>query len=162
MKTTRQRHDIRHLTAADVMTTEVISIREEATADELLALFGQHRLRSVPVLDNAGRLSGVASTTDLVRTEIESRMQPGSDFYQNCYPEIDIWAIPPEADLSQRRVFEIMGHPPVTATPYETLPVLARRMRTEGVHLLVVTQEGAIRGVVSTMDILDAVAGLEG
>lgn len=55
------------LTAGDLMTHPVYSIRERATLAEVATLMHQYRVNPVPVLDDAGKIVGLVSRTDLVR-----------------------------------------------------------------------------------------------
>lgn len=52
--------------AADVMTTDIISVAEDTTVEAVAQLLGTHRIRRVPVL-RQGRLTGLVSRADLVR-----------------------------------------------------------------------------------------------
>ena len=54
------------LTAGAVMSRRVISVTEATSVEEVARLFGNERIRSVPVL-NEGRLVGVVSRADLLR-----------------------------------------------------------------------------------------------
>jgi CBS domain-containing protein len=54
------------LTAGAVMSTRVISVTEATELDEVVQLFSNERIRSVPVLSE-GRLVGVVSRADLLR-----------------------------------------------------------------------------------------------
>ncbi len=54
------------LTAGAVMSTRVISVTEATDLDEVVQLFSNERIRSVPVLSE-GRLVGVVSRADLLR-----------------------------------------------------------------------------------------------
>src|ERR1039458_8440945 len=54
------------LTAADVMTKDVISVKKETTIRELAELFARHRISSAPVVDDSGKMIGIVTETDLV------------------------------------------------------------------------------------------------
>ena len=53
----------------DVMTSPVLTLREEAAAFEALLEMVSHRIHHLPVLDRHGTAVGVVSTTDLVQLE---------------------------------------------------------------------------------------------
>jgi CBS domain-containing protein len=48
------------------MTAEVVCGREDITVQELVHILRQHQITGVPVLDGAGTLLGVVSTTDII------------------------------------------------------------------------------------------------
>lgn len=54
----------RHRRVADLMTKDVITIRPEAPAYEAAALMLDHRISSVPVVDDHGTLVGLVTQTD--------------------------------------------------------------------------------------------------
>jgi len=55
------------LTASDIMTTEVITVRKETTLKELARLFYENHINGVPVVDDDDRLIGIICESDLVR-----------------------------------------------------------------------------------------------
>jgi CBS domain-containing protein len=52
--------------AEDVMTRDLVSVGEEASADEIARLMEKHNIRRVPVLKD-GKLAGIVSRADLLR-----------------------------------------------------------------------------------------------
>jgi CBS domain-containing protein len=52
--------------AKDVMSAPLISISEDATAEEAARLMGERGIKKLPVI-NEGRLVGIVTSTDLVR-----------------------------------------------------------------------------------------------
>ena len=49
------------------MTREVVTLRPEAHADEVVKAMARHRLRRIPIVDAAGHVRGIVSKTDLLR-----------------------------------------------------------------------------------------------
>ena len=54
-------------TAAELMTTTVYSIRDDATIEEVAELMYEQEVNPVPVLNPQRRLVGIISRSDLVR-----------------------------------------------------------------------------------------------
>lgn len=52
--------------AADIMTSPVISLRENSHVAELFATFASHGINHVPVIDAGGRLAGIITRLDLL------------------------------------------------------------------------------------------------
>ncbi len=50
---------------SDVMTKNLITIHKDATLREAAALFAEHRIRALPVVDDDGRIIGLITTSDL-------------------------------------------------------------------------------------------------
>ena len=57
------------LTAADVMTRDVITVKKETTIRDLAELFARHRISSAPVVDDSGAMIGIVTETDLVEQD---------------------------------------------------------------------------------------------
>ena len=55
--------------ARDVMTVNVISVKEDAPIHEVVSLLLKHRISAVPVVDAAQRVIGIVSEGDLIRPE---------------------------------------------------------------------------------------------
>jgi CBS domain-containing protein len=54
-------------TVADVMTSEFIYVRTDTKLTRVLQLMIDHRLRSVPAIDNEHRLEGIIARRDVLR-----------------------------------------------------------------------------------------------
>ena len=62
--------DLRAMRAADVMHANPRTLNASALAVDAVALMEQHRITSVLVLDEAGRLCGALNTNDLMRAKV--------------------------------------------------------------------------------------------
>lgn len=60
------RLDVDIFTAGDIMTEPVVSVRENAGIIETLRLMRAHKIRRVPVVNQAGSLFGIVSADDLI------------------------------------------------------------------------------------------------
>ncbi len=55
----------------DMMTTKVISIREDTPIEEIAAIMTEKRINRIPVLNEKGELMGIVSRQDLVKSLIK-------------------------------------------------------------------------------------------
>ncbi|MCC6314282.1 MAG: CBS domain-containing protein [Thermomicrobiales bacterium] len=55
------------VTAAQLMSAPVYTIRQEATLSQVATLMSERKVNPVPVVDNANHMVGMVSRTDLVR-----------------------------------------------------------------------------------------------
>jgi CBS-domain-containing membrane protein len=60
------------LTAADLMTSPVVTVKAEATLSEMARLMRSRHLRRLPVLDQTGALVGMVSQVDLLKVFFRS------------------------------------------------------------------------------------------
>jgi CBS domain-containing protein len=54
-------------TVTDVMTQEFIYVRPDTKLTRVLQLMVEHRIRSVPVIDDGHRLAGIIAREDILR-----------------------------------------------------------------------------------------------
>ena len=55
------------LTAGDLMSAPVISVRDTATLTQVATVMTEHRFYAIPVVNPEGKLSGLVTRTDIVR-----------------------------------------------------------------------------------------------
>lgn len=60
--------DVASLTAGDLMTTDLVTIRGDAEDFELAETFADAKVRRLPVVDADGNLTGVVTLDDLIAT----------------------------------------------------------------------------------------------
>lgn len=59
--------------AADIMAAPAVTVREDATALEIMTIFTARKINRVPVLDASGNLAGIVSRADLLRAQTAPR-----------------------------------------------------------------------------------------
>jgi CBS domain-containing protein len=159
----KKRKDLRvsaSLTAADVMAREVKTVPQSMRVKDLIQSLAHRKVSGVPAVDEYGKLAGVISETDIVRAQAHLT---GKDFYYTFY-EYDPFAgqvglfgecIPKVLDM---QVADLMTREVIMALPQESLPIVIRRMLAHGIHRLIVAEEKVILGLISTLDIMQALA----
>jgi CBS domain-containing protein len=130
----------------DVMSPDVACVREDASLDSIATLFLEEGLTAVPVLDAEGRPLGLVSKTDLLR-EVRDRGEiPEAGVLLRGF-HIDRSVATTASDVMTPLVFAVLEN----ATLAQAVPL----MTFEGVHHApVVTSEGRVVGVLSSMDVL--------
>jgi CBS domain-containing protein len=61
---------VRSKNAADIMAAPAITVREDTTIFEIMALFTRHNINRVPVVDGSGKLTGIVSRADIIRAPL--------------------------------------------------------------------------------------------
>ncbi len=129
------------LRVADLMTIDPITVELEATIEVAEELMRRHRVSGLPVVDQAGRLIGVISQTDILYLDV---------------PAVRALIRNRERGV---RVHEVMSAPPVTIDASASIQDAAIRMHTEHIHRLVAVDEhGRPVGVISAMDFVTLAA----
>lgn len=142
--------------AADVMQRSVITVREDWDIREALRLFEEKRISGAPVLDRNGDLVGVLSLTDLARAEAlrASRAATSeSEYYRTVLPE----EFPPGFQVERYDaipVGEVMTPVVIDASEDTPVPRLAALMIDLHIHRVIITRDGKLAGIVSSLDLL--------
>lgn len=126
---------------AELMQRNVRTISSDASVAEVVLSLADAHVSGMPVLDKGGRMIGVVSATDILTAEAEAESQ-----------RID------RELLQETSVREIMTARPYTVAPDEEVREAARQMLYADVHRLFVADGDRLVGVISTTDIVRAVA----
>ena len=131
------------LLVKDSMTREVAVLSPQATAAEALGLCRERRIRHLPVLEE-GWLVGIVSDRDL----------------RSATPAL---GDPERASaLEEIRISEVMTREVVTARPDDPIEEAANRMRERRIGCLPVVEAGALVGVITSSDVMEALVYLVG
>jgi CBS domain-containing protein len=143
----------------DVMAKHVVAIHPEDGVSDALRMMLENRVSALPVVDGEDRCVGVISATDLLQLaqnlggELEALQQAEGLSRVLLEEQLE------RTGFSDQIVKEVMTHTAVTVNPDATLTAAAAAMIQNKVHRLAVTNaRGKLLGIVSTMDIIQAVA----
>ena len=143
------------LTAKDFITSNVYSMTEETGLKELAAMFVEHRVTAMPVVDEDGKLVGMVSQTDLVEQDKPLHIPTVISLFD--------WVIYLESEkkfqdevkkVTARKVSEICSREPVTCGPDTPLSEIASLMVDNKVHLVPVVEKDVLVGVVARLDLI--------
>lgn len=126
---------------AELMQRNVRTITSEASVAEVVLSLADAHVLGLPVVDKGGRMIGVVSASDVLTAEAEA----GSESVGR-------------PALEEASVRDIMTPRPYTVTPDEDVREAARQMLYADVHRLFVAEGDRLVGVISTTDIVRAVA----
>ena len=155
------------VTAGDLMTKELITLTPEMTLSEMDTVLVRQGVSGAPVVE-FGRLVGVASQADLVRTLWEGQHEAAqhANYYSSPYP-LPISALEFIAkdstlgreQLVEQKVRDIMTADPLVVHPEDPIDQVADRMVREQIHRLPVTDQpsGDLIGIISSLDLVTAI-----
>ena len=151
------------LTAQDIMQTTVLTVSTSTPLSEVERLLSENRISGVPVTEEAGHIVGVISMRDLIEHYSEDPgTRPGgfSSFYnmpseELAEEELESLELPEE---SQETAGEVMTAAVYTIEADADLPGISRKMVDMNIHRILVEDDGKTVGLISTMDILKALA----
>ena len=151
------------IVARDIMTRNVITVSMELDLQAAALVFAAHGISGAPVIDQDRMLVGVLSGRDLVRhtarmladapnparftrAELTTLAELRHDF---------------EAHGGSLKITDIMTPYAVSASEETPAVELAQIMCREKVHRVLILDEGRLTGIVSSMDIVRAVANTD-
>lgn len=157
---------------SELMQRDVATLSADATAEEAISTFEEYHISGAPVVDGGGTLIGVLSASDIARREHVSndRIQTErSEYYLQVardesrddavfdeapFPQSDY---SPEA-MAGARVRDWMNPSVVSVEPSASVRDACRIMAGESIHRVLVVEEGKLVGILSSFDVVRAVA----
>jgi CBS domain-containing protein len=167
----------------DLMQRDVVSVAPDLTLRELVEVLAEHGVSGVPVV-TIGRVIGVVSTTDIFDfreetrgtaspsdeldgVELARRRSPGSaEFFFGVGDPADsdtlellrtsrdrTWDL-----LDEYTVADVMTRDVVSQPSSATVKKAAQYMLDAGIHRILVIDAGELKGIITTTDIVRAVA----
>jgi CBS domain-containing protein len=147
------------LTAKDIMTTEVVTVKPDTSIEDLASILVKHQISGVPVVDDAGKLYGIVTEHDLISRNKRLHIPTVISFLDAAiYLESSRKFEEDVRRLAATKVGDICTRKVVTITEDMTLVDIATVMDEKKVHLLPVMKSGAVAGVVGKRDLVRAVA----
>lgn len=129
------------MTVAELMQRNVKTVGSEVSVAEAIVSLADGHISGMPVVDGNGKMIGVLSTTDVLTAEAEADDSTAR-----------------QALLENTAVKDIMTPRTFTIAPDQDIREAARQMLYADVHRLFVTEGDRVVGIVSTTDIVRAVA----
>ncbi|MCP1672939.1 CBS domain-containing protein [Natronocella acetinitrilica] len=130
-----------HYRVRDVMSADPVTVAPELSLRETQALFEKHGFNGMPVVDHAGKLTGVVTKMDILRA---FTLNPAH-------------IVPPYTEIMGEPVATVMTRAPVTVKPDTPLTrVLQQLVELRIKSLPVVDNTDTLVGIVAREDILEA------
>jgi CBS domain-containing protein len=147
-------------TVAELMNRDLLTVTPATPLSEAIHLFVDRQISGLPVVDDAGKLVGVISESDLMWRE------KGLDrpLYLMFLDSVIYLQNPVERDRDLHKVLgqtvgEVMTEGAISITADATLPTAARIMHDKKIHRLpVVDAEDRPIGIITQGDIVRAIA----
>jgi CBS domain-containing protein len=151
------------LVARDVMERHVISLSPDDPLGNVQRLFSEEAIHGAPVVDETGRVLGVVSSIDLLRAAVDARETADAADSRYLSELIEYspsaWRLDEEAVSGDLRVSDVMSEGAVCVGADDPIAVVARTLREQRVHRVLVVEDDRLCGIISSFDL---VALLEG
>jgi CBS domain-containing protein len=143
----------------ELMNPDVVALQPDLPVPKAQALLADRSVSGAPVVDDSGRIVGVVSQNDLVRSAAhpDSAGHRGVFFTSDAdFADLGETLLPSSAlfvrDVMSRRVHHVARDTGVA--------IAANIMRERRIHRLLVTERGLLVGVVTSLDLLRVVEEL--
>ena len=132
------------------MAKKLITVRPDTPLSVVRQLMTEHNIRHLPVIDGDGMLVGIISDRDM-RSALPSSLL-GKEAYERALERV-----------VTHRADEIMTANPLTVSVYYTIQDTLLVMRQKRVGAFpVIDENGYLRGILSTRDLLSSLANVMG
>jgi CBS domain-containing protein len=146
----------REVTAAEIMTTDVVTVAPDTPVAEVAAAMGRRGVSGVPVVDAGRKVVGVISEKDFLTRMGVQDAKNFMSLVASCLMTKGCVALPMETALAR----DIMNSPALTVAPATPVKDIARLFTQNGINRVPVTgPDGRLLGLVSRADIVEAAMG---
>jgi len=147
------------LKAKDIMTSEIITVNEKISVQELAGILAANSISGVPVLDDNDKLIGIVTENDLIdqnkKVHIPTVMSILDSFVFLENP------VRLEKDLQKMagtKAGEICSAEIISVNPETPLDELATLMAEKNIHTLPVLKNDQIIGIIGKTDIIKVIS----
>ena len=121
---------------SEIMTKEVVVVTPSQKLLDVKHIFEKKNFHHhIPVTEN-GKLKGMISLVDFLFAIKQASLDDEEEVYHNLF------------------VKDIMRESPITTHPSSTLKMVAEELSKGDVHAITITEDGYLKGIASTADII--------
>jgi CBS-domain-containing membrane protein len=142
--------------AMDVMTSEVITVDENASVAEVAKLLSERGISAVPVVDNETRVIGMVSEGDLLH-----RAETGTEQRRSWWLEMIASTNQRASDYIKSHsglVKDVMTRDVISVSDTTTVADIAILLETNRIKRVPVVRDGKLAGIVSRANLVRALA----
>jgi CBS-domain-containing membrane protein len=146
----------RAVTAAEIMTADVVAVRPDTPVAEVAAAMGRRGVSGVPVVDAEHKVVGVISEKDFLSRMGVVEPRNFMSLVADCLMTKGCVALPIKVALAE----DLMSSPAVTVAPDTPVKDIAMLLTQKSINRVAVTDPaGRLLGLVSRGDIVKATMG---
>jgi len=150
-----------NLTAADIMQRDVIVVYDSDTLQTAMQAMTENHVTGLPVVNMKSKCVGVITSSDILNYEQEHSeftSEANADMARHFNPDSGQWESVRVTsfaleEFGEVRVSEVMSPDLVSVEPESPILEVARRMRDEKIHrVIVLSQDYRLHGIISAFD----------
>ena len=147
-------------TVADIMERDPISVGRDDDVESVIRVLREHELPGVPVVDGSGKLVGIITENDLILRDEQADLHlphhldiMGGVIYLESMKHFEGRVKKAFASKAE----DMMTAKPITVAPDASLEEAAKLIAEHKHNRLPVVEDGRLVGVVTRLDVLDAI-----
>ena len=143
------------ITAADIMTTELITVTPDMDIAGAAKILLENRFNGLPVVDDSGRLVGILCQSDLIAQQKKLPIPTLFTFLEGVIQLTSSRQIEKQVrKIAAITVSEAMTPAPITVRPDTGLETIAALMVDSNLHTLPVVEGSRLVGIIGKEDVL--------
>lgn len=143
--------------ARNVMVSPVITVKPDASVKEVAQILLQHHISALPVVDDAGQLTGIVSESDLMRRADLGTERRRSRWLSALFSDEESLAAE-YVKAHGHKVADVMTRRVITAAPDTRLNEIATLLEKHGIKRVPIVENGSLVGIVSRANLIQALA----
>lgn len=143
--------------ARDVMVSPVITVKPNASVKEVAQRLLEHHISALPVVDDAGKLVGIVSESDLMRRADLGTERHRAWWLAALFAEEEALATE-YVKAHSHKVSDVMTTRVITATQETPLNDIAGLLEKHSIKRVPIVENGALVGIVSRANLIQALA----
>jgi CBS domain-containing protein len=144
-------------TAKDIMTTEVVTIKKDASIENLAKLFIEYKVNGIPVVDDTGDTIGIVTEGDLIEQNKNLHIPTVIALFDAVIPLEGQKTFESEVKrLTASKVEDIYHKKVISVAPDESVQEVGTLMAEKDIHTIPVIEEGKLLGIIGKVDVIKA------
>ena len=146
-------------TVADIMERDPVRVGRDDSVEDVIRTLREHELPGVPVVDGSGTLVGIVTENDLILRDEEADLHlphhldiMGGVIYLESMKHFEARVKKAFASKAE----DMMTSKPITVSPDAPLEEAAELIAKHKHNRLPVVEDGRLVGVITRLDVLDA------
>ncbi|HIJ56704.1 MAG TPA: CBS domain-containing protein [Deltaproteobacteria bacterium] len=148
----------RTIRAEDIMTRKVITVERDTPLKDVAEILSRHDISGVPVIDDVRRVAGIISENDFIFHMGNQETRSFMGIVAQCLQSTGCIALTIRRQTAQ----DIMTSPAVTVSEASPLSEIASLLSEKNIRRVpVVTSDGALKGIISRVDLIQSFCSIE-
>ena len=146
-------------TARDIMTRNGVTVKKDQPISDLSKLFIENHFNGVPVLDDAGKVIGVVTQSNLIEQNKNLHIPTVIALFDAVlFLESEKKFESDVKKLTGSKIEDIYHKNPITVSPDTELNEITTIMAEKDVHTLPVLENDKLVGIIGKKDVIRAMA----